>query len=114
MGRPNCPFCGLLLFHSRWCGPPGCKNGIAGPERLVKRLPAGEPILSFVPDAERRLCRAVMRSQYQLRCSQVQLENRLEALLREAHLKLSSLVSGLLGLSGRCEANTRLIAPRSR
>jgi transposase len=42
-----------------------------------------------------------MRTKYQLRCNQVQLQNRLEALLEEAHLKLSSLVSDLLGLSGR-------------
>jgi transposase len=36
-----------------------------------------------------------------LRCNQVQLHNRLEALLEEAQIKLSSLVSDLLGTSGR-------------
>jgi len=82
-------------------GPRGRKNDFADPERLVKRLVAGELILSFVPDAEQRLWRTVMRTKYQLRCNQVQLQNRLEALLEEAHLKLSSLVSDLLGLSGR-------------
>jgi transposase len=82
-------------------GPRGRKNDFADPERLVKRLVAGELILSFVPSAEQRLWRTLMRSKYQLRCNQVQLQNRLEALLEEAHLKLSSLVSDLLGLSGR-------------
>jgi len=82
-------------------GPRGRKNDFADPERLVKRLVAGELILSFVPSAEQRLWRTVMRTKYQLRCNQVQLQNRLEALLEEAHLKLSSLVSDLLGLSGR-------------
>jgi len=82
-------------------GPRGRKNDFADPERLVKRLVAGELILSFVPSAEQRLWRTVMRTQHQLRCNQVQLQNRLEALLEEAHLKLSSLVSDLLGLSGR-------------
>jgi transposase len=42
-----------------------------------------------------------MRTRYQLRCNQVQVQNRLEALLEEAHIKLSSLVSDLLGTSGR-------------
>jgi hypothetical protein len=37
-----------------------------------------------------------MRRRYQLARNRVQLHNRLEALLEEAHLKLSSLVSDLL------------------
>jgi len=82
-------------------GPRGRKNDFADPERLVKRLVAGELVLSFVPSAEQRLWRTLMRTKYQLRCNQVQLQNRLEALLEEAHVKLSSLVSDLLGLSGR-------------
>jgi transposase len=82
-------------------GPRGRKNDFADPERLVKRLVAGELILSFVPSAEQRLWRTLMRTKHQLRCNQVQLQNRLEALLEEAYLKLSSLVSDLLGLSGR-------------
>ena len=82
-------------------GARGRKNDFADPERLVKRLVAGELTLSFVPSAEQRLWRTVMRTKYQLRCNQVQLQNRLEALLEEAHLKLSSLVSDLLGVSGR-------------
>ena len=38
---------------------------------------------------------------YQLTRNRVQLQNRLEALLEEAHIKLSSLVSDLLGASAR-------------
>src|SRR5262249_26520846 len=38
---------------------------------------------------------------YQLTRNRVQLQNRLEALLEEAHIKLSSLVSDLLGVSAR-------------
>jgi transposase len=82
-------------------GPRGRKSDFADAERLVKRLVAEELTLSFVPNAEQRLWRTVMRTKYQLRCNQVQLQNRLEALLEEAHLKLSSLVSDLLGVSGR-------------
>jgi transposase len=62
---------------------------------------AQELTLSFVPDAEQRLWRTVMRRKYQLTRNRVQLQNRLEALLEEAHIKLSSLVSDLLGASVR-------------
>jgi transposase len=54
-----------------------------------------------VPDAEQRLWRTVMRRKYQITRNRVQLHNRLEALLEEAHIKVSSLVSDLLGISAR-------------
>src|SRR6266436_9707644 len=79
----------------------GRKNDFADAERLVKRLVAQELTLSFVPDPEQRLWRTVTRTKYQLRRNRVQLQNRLEALLEETHLKLSSLVSDLLGVSAR-------------
>ena len=52
-----------------------------------------ELTLSFVPEPEQRLWRTVMRREYQLTCNRVQLQNRLEALLEEMHIKLSSVVS---------------------
>jgi len=67
----------------------------------VKRLVARELTLSFVPDAEQRLWRTVTRKKYQLRRDVVRLHNQLESLLEEAHIKLSSLVSDLLGASAR-------------
>jgi transposase len=67
----------------------------------VKRLVSQELKLSFVPDAEQRLWRTVKRRKYQVTRNQVQLRNRLESLLEEAHIKLSSLVSDLLGASAR-------------
>lgn len=82
-------------------GPRGRKKDFPDAERLVKRLVANELSLSFVPDAEQRLWRTVMRRKYQLTRNRVQLQNRLEALLEEAHIKLSSLVSDLLGASAR-------------
>ena len=42
-----------------------------------------------------------MRRKYQVTRNRVPLQNRLEALLEEAHIKVSSLVSGLLGISAR-------------
>src|SRR5512139_3742170 len=82
-------------------GASGRKRDFPDAERLVRRLVAQELTLSFVPDIEQRLWRTVMRRKYQLTRSRVQLHNRLEALLEEAHIKLSRLVSDLLGLSAR-------------
>lgn len=82
-------------------GPRGRKKDFPDAERLVKRLVANELTLSFVPDNEQRLWRSVMRRKYQLTRNRVQLQNRLEALLEETHIKLSSLVSDLLGVSAR-------------
>src|ERR1700756_5225591 len=82
-------------------GPRGRKKDFRDAERLVKRLVADELKLSFVPDTEQRLGRPLPRRRYQLTRARVQLQNQLEALLEEAHLKLSSLVSDLLGASAR-------------
>jgi transposase len=79
----------------------GRKNDFADAERLVRRLVSYELTLSFVPEAEQRLWRTVTRTKYQLTRNRVQLQNRLEGLLEEGHIKLSSLVSDLLGVSGR-------------
>jgi transposase len=80
-------------------GRRGRKRDFADAERLLKRLVARELVLSFVPDVEQRLWRTVTRKKYQLRRTRVRLQNQLEALLEEAHIKLSSLVSDLLGAS---------------
>ena len=82
-------------------GPRGRKKDFPDAERLVKRLVAHELTLSFVPDVTQRLWRTVTRRKYQLTCNRVQLRNRLECLLEEAQIQVSSLVSDLLGLSGR-------------
>jgi len=82
-------------------GRRGRKKDFADAERLVKRLVARELTLSFVPHAEQRLWRTVTRKKYQLRRDRVRLQNQLESLLEEAHIKLSSLVSDLLGASAR-------------
>ena len=82
-------------------GRRGRKKDFRDAERLVKRLVAHELTLSFVPDVEQRLWRTIVRTKYQLTRNRVQLQNRLEALLEEAHIKLSSLVSDLLGASAR-------------
>jgi len=82
-------------------GPKGRKNDYGDGERMVKRLVAQELTLSFVPDPEQRLLRTVTRRRYQLTRAKVGFKNQLESLLEQAHLKLSSFVSDLLGVSAR-------------
>src|SRR5262250_1573703 len=82
-------------------GRRGRKRDFVDAERLVKRLVARELTLSFVPDAEQRLWRTVTRRKYQLTRNRARLQNQIESLLEEAHIKLSSLVSDLLGASAR-------------
>ena len=79
----------------------GRKNDFRDAKRLARRLLAGELILSFVPDAEQRMWRTLSRSKHQLVRDRVRLQNQLEALLEEARIKLSSVISDLLGVSGR-------------
>src|SRR5216684_509877 len=78
-------------------GRRGRKKDFRDAERLVAR----ELTLSFVPDVEQRLWRTVTRRKYQLTRDRARLQNQVEALLEEAHIKLSSLVSDLLGASAR-------------
>jgi len=82
-------------------GRRGRKRDFRDAEGLVKRLVSQELILSFVPDAEQRLWRTLTHTRYQRTRDKVRLQNQLEALLEEAHIKLSSLVSDLLGASAR-------------
>src|ERR1035437_4124190 len=82
-------------------GPRGRKNDFADGERMIKRLVAQELVLSFVPDEEQRLWRTVTRRKHQLTRAKVGFKNQLESLLEQAHIKLSSFVSDLLGLSAR-------------
>ena len=82
-------------------GRRGRKTDFRDSERLVKRLVSQELVLSFVPDVEQRLWRTLTRTKYQRTRDKVRLQNQLEALLEEAHIKLSSLVSDLVGASAR-------------
>ncbi|MEO7778439.1 MAG: IS110 family transposase, partial [Fibrobacteria bacterium] len=82
-------------------GPRGRKNDFADGERMIKRMVAQELVLSFVPDPEQRIWRTVTRRKHQLTRAKVSFEHQLESLLEQAHIKLSSLLSDLLGVSAR-------------
>jgi len=81
--------------------PRGRKHDFRDAERLVRRLVANELILSFVPAAEQRAWRTMTRMKCQLAHDRVRLHNQVECLLEEMRIKLSSVLSDLLGASGQ-------------
>jgi transposase len=90
----------LAKAHSNR-GPRGRKNDYRDGERIIKRLAAQELVLSYVPDPEQRLWRTLTRRKHQLTRDKVRFQNRLESLLEQMHIKLSGVVSNLLGVSAR-------------
>lgn len=80
--------------------PRGRKHDFKDAERLVRRLIADELILSFVPNGEQRTWRNMTRMKTQLTRDRVRLQSQMECLLEEMRIKLSSVVSDLLGVSG--------------
>jgi transposase len=81
--------------------PRGRKTDLADAKRLVRRFLAGELMLSFIPEPEQRSWRMVTRGRLQLVRERVQLQNQIESLLEEGRIKLSVVLSDLLGASGR-------------
>ena len=80
--------------------PRGRKHDFKDAERLVRRLIAEELILSFGPNGEQRIWRNMTRMKLQLTRDRVRLQNQMECLLEEMRIKLSIVVSNLLGASG--------------
>lgn len=82
-------------------GPRGRKTDFRDAKRSVCRLLSDDLILSYVPDAEQRCWRTLTRTKYQLTRDRVRLQSQLESLLEECQIKLSSVISDLLGASGQ-------------
>jgi transposase len=80
--------------------PRGRKHDFKDAERLVRRLVSNELALSFVPTGEQRAWRTLTRMKVQLSREQSRLHSQLECLLEEMRIKLSSVLSDLLGVSG--------------
>jgi transposase len=80
--------------------PKGRKHDFGDAERLLRRQVAGELILSFVPQSEQRAWRTMTRMKTQLARDRVRLHSQVECLLEEMRIKLSCVISDLLGASG--------------
>lgn len=81
--------------------PRGRKHDFRDAERLVRRLVANELTLSFVPGPEQRVWRSMTRMKVQLARDRGRVHCQLEALLEEMRIKLSSVLTDLLGVSGQ-------------
>jgi transposase len=81
--------------------PHGRKSDFADASRLLRRFYAQELRLSFVPDPEQRTWRDLTHTRWELTRSKVALYNHIEILLERAQIKLSSVISDVLGASGR-------------
>ncbi len=95
------PFFALQLAHAinPTALPKAASPDWADARRLVKRFAAEELFLSFVPEPEQRDWRTLTRARQALVRDHVHLQNQIEALLEQASIKLSSVVSDLFGLS---------------
>lgn len=81
--------------------PRGRKCDFGDATRIVRRLLAEDLTLSYVPDREQRQWRMMTRMRVRMSSQQVRLRNQMEGLLEEGRIKLSSVISDLLGVSGR-------------
>jgi transposase len=79
----------------------GRKWDRADAQRIAKRLLSGDLTVSYVPSPEQRDWRLLSRTQVAMREAVVRLRNQIEVLLEQAQIKLSSVVSDILGKSGR-------------
>ena len=77
----------------------------------MRRLMADELILSFVPSGEQRIWRSMTRMKVQLTRDRVRLQNQIECLLEEMRIKLSIVVSNLLGALANGETDPKKLAP---
>ena len=81
--------------------PRGRKWDKADARRIAKRLMSGDLTVSYVPSPEQRDWRLLTRTQVAMHESVVRVRNQIEVLLEQAQIKLSSVVTDILGKSGR-------------
>lgn len=81
--------------------PRGRKRDLSDARRIARRLLSGDLTLSYVPGPEQREWRLLSRTRIAMLESVVRVRNQIEVLLEQAQIKLSSVISDLLGVSGR-------------
>jgi len=79
----------------------GRKTDFADAERLIRRLIAGELVLSFVPEPRQQEWRMLTRARVEYTREINHIRNQIEALLEASGIKISGYLSDLLGVSGR-------------
>jgi transposase len=92
----------LLLVNARHIKQvPGRKTDVKDSEWIAELLQHGLLKASFVPPAPQRELRELTRQRMQLMHQKANVANRLQKILEDANLKLASVATDVLGLSGR-------------
>jgi transposase len=95
--------CRLHLAQARSNrGPRGRKTDFRDAQRAASRSLSGDLILSYVPEQQESCWRTLTQTKYQLTRDRIRLQSQLEGLFEECQIKLSSVVSDLLGASSQC------------
>jgi transposase len=93
---------GLMLVNARHVkNVPGRKTDVKDCQWIAQLLAAGLLSPSFVPDRPQRDLRDLTRQRVQLIQDKTRVANRLQKILEDANIKLSSVASDVLGKSGR-------------
>jgi transposase len=80
---------------------PGRKTDVKDAEWIAQLLQHGLLRSSFVPDTPQRQLRELTRQRRQLIQTRASVANRIQKVLEDANIKLSSLITEVLGASGR-------------
>jgi transposase len=92
----------LMLVNARHVkNVPGRKTDVKDCQWLAQLLSAGLLAPSFVPDRPQRELRDLTRQRVQLIQDKTRVANRLQKVLEDANIKLASVASDVLGVSGR-------------
>lgn len=92
----------LMLVNARHVkNVPGRKTDVKDCQWIAQLLAAGLLSPSFVPDRPQRDLRDLTRQRVQLIQDKTRVANRLQKVLEDANIKLSSVASDVLGASGR-------------
>jgi transposase len=91
----------ILANAARVKNVPGRKTDVADAAWLADLLAHGLVRASFVPDAPTQAMRALLRTRKQLVREQSSHVQRLQKTLEDANLKLASVLTDIMGLSGR-------------
>ncbi len=92
----------LMLVNARHIkNVPGRKTDVKDCQWIAQLLAAGLLSASFVPDRPQRELRDLTRQRAQLIGDKTKVANRLQKFLEDANIKLASVASDVLGVSGR-------------
>jgi transposase len=91
----------LLVNPAHMKNVPGRKTDVKDCQWIAKLLQHGLLTGSFVPAHQQRVWRELTRQRTQLVAQTTQVANRIQKVLQDANIKLSSVASQVMGVSGR-------------